>query len=226
MKTGYSRRSVLFGLGAVMVGAGLPRHAFAALDSTPFSFLSETEARSLALLCDTLIPQDDFPSASQAGVVDFIDLQLAGGYGRGEHLYLNGPHPEGTPEQGYQSPMPPAKLWREGLAAMQTVIGPLEGQPQSALDQLMTDLSEDRPALAGCVGAKTFFTELHALTNQGYFADPIYGGNKGYAGWHMVGFPGAYGYYTDTIDDHNRPYRQPPMGIGHEPGKTDFSVKG
>ena len=87
----------------------------------------------------------------------------------------------------------------------------------------MTDLSEDRPALAGRVGAKTFFTELHALTNQGYFADPIYGGNKGYAGWHMVGFPGAFGYFTDTVDAHNRPYRQPPMGIGHQPGTSDFN---
>ena len=217
----YSRRSVLFGFGAAVGLASLPRHAFAALDGTPFTFLTDSEARSLALLCDTLIPQDDFPSASQ--VVDFIDLQLAGGYGRGEHLYMDGPHPQGTPEQGYQSPLRPAELWREGLAAMQTVIGPLEGQPQSALDQLMTDLSEDRPALAGRVGAKTFFTELHALTNQGYFADPIYGGNKGYAGWHMVGFPGAFGYFTDTVDAHNRPYRQPPMGIGHQPGTSDFN---
>ena len=80
----YSRRSVLFGFGAAVGLASLPRHAFAALDGTPFTFLTDSEARSLALLCDTLIPQDDFPSASQAGVVDFIDLQLAGGYGRGE----------------------------------------------------------------------------------------------------------------------------------------------
>ena len=70
----YSRRSVLFGFGAAVGLASLPRHAFAALDGTPFTFLTDSEARSLALLCDTLIPQDDFPSASQAGVVDFIDL--------------------------------------------------------------------------------------------------------------------------------------------------------
>ena len=70
----YSRRSVLFGFGAAVGLASLPRHAFAALDGTPFTFLTDPEARSLALLCDTLIPQDDFPSASQAGVVDFIDL--------------------------------------------------------------------------------------------------------------------------------------------------------
>jgi len=84
----YSRRSVLFGFGAAVGLASLPRHAFAALDGTPFTFLTDSEARSLALLCDTLIPQDDFPSASQAGVVDFIDLQLAGGYGRGEATNL------------------------------------------------------------------------------------------------------------------------------------------
>ena len=69
----YSRRSVLFGFGAAVGLASLPRHAFAALDGTPFTFLSDTEARSLALLCDTLIPQDDFPSASPAGVVDFTE---------------------------------------------------------------------------------------------------------------------------------------------------------
>ena len=28
-------------------------------------------------------------------------------------------------------------------------------------------------------------------TMEGMFADPIYGGNKGFAGWRLVGFPGA-----------------------------------
>ena len=75
----YSRRSVLAGLVAIGTAALTPpRHAFARIDDRPFFFFTDDEARFLALICDTLIPEDEFPSASQAGVVDYIDLQMAG----------------------------------------------------------------------------------------------------------------------------------------------------
>ncbi|MFD0857888.1 gluconate 2-dehydrogenase subunit 3 family protein [Roseovarius aquimarinus] len=214
----FSRRAVLLGL-AASAGAALsaPRHAFASLDGKPFSFLTETEARLLAVLCDTLIPADDYPSASEAGVVDFIDLQMVGPYGRGHGLYMKGPFFDGTPEQGYQLPLLPSELIRAGLAGLERAESGFALMEQPRRDEIVTAMSEGEMDL-GDAPSKAFFDEVWTLTNQGYFADPIYGGNADYAGWKMVGFPGAHAYYTSFVNKHNRRYPQPPMGINHAPG--------
>ncbi|WP_233501428.1 gluconate 2-dehydrogenase subunit 3 family protein [Thalassococcus profundi] len=214
----YSRRAVLNGLAATMAASLAPaRHAFAQLDDRAFFFLADTQARLLASMCDTLIPKDDFPSASEAGVVDFIDLQLAGPYGQGEGLYLEGPFPEGSESQGYQLPFTPAELMRRGLNAFGEAEPGFADGEESRREDMLTRLSEDDVDL-GDVPARAFFDELWQLTNQGYFADPIYGGNSDYAGWRMVGFPGAHAYYPSFVANHNVPYPQPPMGINHDPG--------
>ncbi len=214
----YSRRAVLKGVAAASaIGLAPARHAFAKLDDQPFEFLSDPEARLLAALTDTLIPEDEFPSASQAGVVDFIDLQLAGPYGAGEGLYLEGPFPEGAPSQGYQLPFTPAELVRRGLEGFGGAEPGFTDADETGRGDTLMRLSEDEVNL-GDIPAKAFFDEIHKLTNQGYFADPIYGGNLDYAGWRMVGFPGAHAYYLSFVDKHNVPYPQPPMGINHRPG--------
>ena len=33
-------------------------------------------------------------------------------------------------------------------------------------------------------------------TYEGMFSDPLYGGNRDYAGWKLVGYPGAQRAYT------------------------------
>lgn len=215
----FSRRAVLaqiVGVGA-LAGIGAPsRHAFAALDDRPWYFLTDAEASWLAPVVDAFIPEDDHPSASQAGVVDYIDFQMATGYGLGEGLYLQGPFPEGAPSQGYQLPFTPAELLRQGIAALKE-----EGPDPSALQnaeraQYVRELSERTDNL-GEVPSGAFFSELLSLTKEGYFADPLYLGNRDYAGWKMVGFPGAHAYYLQNVDKHNLPYNKPPMGIAHEP---------
>ena len=55
-----------------------------------WDFLSEAHARTLAALCDQIIPADDFPSASQAGVVTYIDRQLGRHYQCHQDAYRNG----------------------------------------------------------------------------------------------------------------------------------------
>jgi len=89
---------------------------------------------------------------------------------------------------------------------------------ETGREDLVTRLSNGDADL-GDLDTKTVFEELHALTNEGYFADPVYGGNKDYAGWRMVGFPGAHAYYTDFIDK-NVPYPAPPKGVAHIPGTS------
>ncbi len=218
MSQQYSRRFILGAIGSAGLASTIPAtHAFAQYDDRPFFFFTDVEAQFMAAICDTLIPEDDFPSASQAGVVDFIDLQMAGPYGQGAGLYMQGPFPAGTPQQGYQLPLVPSELIRQGIAAADAELGGIGSLDAPAREAFVTDLSEGKPDL-GDIPAKSFFDEVWKLTNQGYFADPIYGGNADYAGWKMVGFPGAHAYYTSFVEKHNRPYPQPPMGISHKPG--------
>lgn len=59
-------------MGGVSLAVGCAGRNSAISDS-----LTEAEAGTLAALCDGIIPADDFPSASQAGAVIYIDRQLA-----------------------------------------------------------------------------------------------------------------------------------------------------
>lgn len=219
----FSRRSVLLSLGAAGVAAMTPggspaQNAFARYDGRPWFALTDAEARFLAAACDVLIPADDYPSASQAGVVDFIDLQLAGPYGRGATVYLEGPFPDAAvPEQGWQVPFTPHELISRAIADLEaggTRLSDLDGPDREAA---ITRLAEGDLPISEAIPAQVFFDELLALTNEGYFADPIHGGNRDYAGWRMVGFPGAHAYYLDFVEA-NRPYRVAPRGIAHVPG--------
>ena len=63
-----------------------------------------------------------------------------------------------------------------------------------------------------------FFGMLLKNTKEGFFADPVYGGNRDMAGWNMIGFPGARYDYRDWVEHHNERYPLPPVGIGgHDP---------
>jgi hypothetical protein len=61
--------------------------------------------------------------------------------------------------------------------------------------------------------ARALFAAIHTGAMEGFFADPIYGGNRDMAGWKLVGFPGTRYDYRDVIDNPNKPYTQPPVSI-------------
>jgi gluconate 2-dehydrogenase gamma chain len=61
--------------------------------------------------------------------------------------------------------------------------------------------------------AAPFFETLLQDTRCGFFADPIYGGNRDMAGWKMIGFPGTRYDYRDWVERHNERYPHPPVGI-------------
>ncbi len=60
---------------------------------------------------------------------------------------------------------------------------------------------------------KQFFELILQNTMEGFFADPLYGGNRNMASWKMIGFPGARYDYRDHIDKHNVRYPRPPVSI-------------
>jgi gluconate 2-dehydrogenase gamma chain len=77
---------------------------------------------------------------------------------------------------------------------------------------VLGDLEAGKVALES-VGTSFFFGLLLANTMEGFFSDPIYGGNRDKIGWKLVGFPGVAAVYSEFIDKHNVPYKAEPVSI-------------
>jgi len=232
MKGKLSRRIFLKVSGAAAVtpaataalaqGKSARRHAAAPHGDDPYTYmyLSAGEAAFIEAAVDRLIPPDQLgPGAREAGVPRYIDMQLAGAWGAGERLYRSGPWQPGTPQQGYQLPYTPAELFRNALRGvsmdLQKQGTKFEQMDGPAQDAYLTHLQNGSFDLEG-VPARTFFESLLAMTIEGYFSDPAYGGNEGMGGWSMIGFPGAYGNYYDLVDQHGIAFNVPPRSLAQD----------
>jgi len=182
--------------------------------------LTEAEAAFLTAAADTIIPADRLsPSASQCGVVDFIDCELAGPYGEGARLYRDGPIARGKPEHGYQLGLTPRDFFAQGIAAAEAWTAERFGQSFAALAeadrQTALRAMEQGEAQFAAFDAREFFEALIAIVMEGFFADPYYGGNRDMAGWKMIGYPGLPADYHLAITTHRgKRYPNPPRSIG------------
>src|ERR1700737_4327568 len=81
-----------------------------------YAFLNLDEAAFVESLVDHMVPADEIsPKGTDLGVNVYIDRALAGAWGKGERLYMQGPWKQGAPSQGYQLPLTPAQIYRAGL---------------------------------------------------------------------------------------------------------------
>jgi gluconate 2-dehydrogenase gamma chain len=126
---------------------------------TPYGFLKDPEAKTLGAICDQIIPADDFPSASQAGVLTYIDLQLMGHYRRHQKAYRDGL------KQANDMSRSRFGVDLAGAAAQDQL------QIVSALEK------QNKP----------FFDLVRAHTMQGYYGTPRHGGNRDAVSWRMLG---------------------------------------
>ncbi|WP_249690975.1 gluconate 2-dehydrogenase subunit 3 family protein [Stappia sp. WLB 29] len=186
-------------------------------------FFSRDERLAVAAICARLIPSDeDGPGATEADVVTFIDRQMAGFYGRAQHWYMQGPFAEGTSTQGYQSEHPPAMLYRLALAELDDYCRSQRGGAFAELseedqDAVLTGLDEGEIAFER-VSAKTFFDLVLENTVEGFFADPLYGGNRDMVGWRYVGFPGTRYDYRDFVGHNGAAIPLEPVSLQGRPG--------
>jgi gluconate 2-dehydrogenase gamma chain len=127
--------------------------------SGTWEFLSDAHARTLAALCDQIIPADDFPSASQAGAVNSLDRQLARHY------------------QKHQS------AYREGLDAADQISRQHFGTgfANASADQRF------QIALALENEHRAFFDLVRQHTMESYYGSPRHGGNRDAVSWRMLG---------------------------------------
>jgi gluconate 2-dehydrogenase gamma chain len=186
-------------------------------------FFTPEEGAAVEALVDRLIPPDpQTPGGKDAGCAVFIDRQLAGPFGNSRALYMRPPFADGTPQQGPQSPLTPAMRYRQSLAALDkycrdAFAGKTFTQLSDAQkDEIIGRLEKGPIHLEGASGT-AFFEILLRNTREGFFADPVYGGNRNMVGWKMIGFPGARYDYRDWVDKHNQRYPLPPVGITGRP---------
>jgi gluconate 2-dehydrogenase gamma chain len=231
------RRNFLMGAGTALVATVAPPAAPAEAetqsatsaaaattpDSEPLLTLTETEHAFFAAAADTMIPADELsPSGSQCGVAVFIDRQLAGAYGGGARLYRDGPFTKAKPEFGYQLPLTPREFFRAGIAAANDWSRKTYGKDFDRLappdrEAALKAMDAGKAEFSG-LSSRMFFNALLEITMEGFFADPIYGGNRDMAAWKMVGYPGLPATYREDITKYfGKKYDKPPRSI------ADFS---
>jgi len=166
----------------------------------PLRFFTAQEARVVAAACERIFPSDaSGPGATEAGVVIYIDRQLAGPYGADKNRYSKGPWRESYPEHGYQGKENPRDTYRAGIRGL----GNFAGLSIEEQTKKLTSIEKTH-----------FFALLRAHTIEGMFSDPMHGGNAGLIGWQLVGFPGPQMSHRNEIDKHfGQPWRPKPQSL-------------
>jgi gluconate 2-dehydrogenase gamma chain len=214
---GFGRRDFL--KGAVVGGAAaaatptvLPEPAQAQQAPAPapvspgYAFLNLEEAAFVEALVDHMVPADELsPKGTDIGINIFIDRALAGAWGNGDRLYMQGPWKIGVPSQGYQLPLTPAQLCRTGITATNAYCRKEYKKTFDQLDErqreeVLVGLSTAKITFEAGPPVRVFWSTLYQTVMEGMFSDPIYGGNRNKAGWKMIGFPGVIAVHRENIE--------------------------
>lgn len=99
---------------------------------------------------------------------------------------------------------------QDSVLSLMEAFGPLPSDPAKAKKQLALQKSPAGKTMKKAFGKASpygFFSMVLEDTYEGMFSDPIYGGNHAFAGWLLVGYPGAQRAYTPeelTAGPHRR----------------------
>lgn len=188
-------------------------------DRYAYGYLTLPEVQFLDAAVERLIPTDELSAgARDAGVTFYIDQQLMSIWGMHGRNYRTGPWPEGTPQQGFQSRLTPQEIYRYGICETDAYCKRQYGKAYRLLsaaqqDEVLQGLEKDSIELPS-LPAKLFFSLLWRNTEEGFFSDPVYGGNRDKVGWRLLGFPGvAASNYNELMHTHKDPYRVEPVSI-------------
>ena len=222
-----NRRTFMKTLGAVgaggLVAPAAAADPLAAPQAGSYIFFNSVEAAWVEAAVNRVVPADELgPGGLELGIAVFIDRQLAGAYGQNVRMYLQGPWPAGTPQQGWQMRMTPAACYRAAVPRIDAHCRATLGADFAALgaaqqDAVLSGLEAGSIDLVD-LPSHQFFKLFRTNAMEGLFSDPIYGGNRNMASWKMLGFPGLPATYANKIDEyHDKKYAAPPQSI------ADFS---
>jgi gluconate 2-dehydrogenase gamma chain len=160
------------------------------------AFFNDDETRTITALTERLMPgAPGSPGATDAGVTNYIDLALAGAYQDQQYFYRCGlTQLDAHCKQAY------GKEFRHLTPEQQ--------------DETIAALQQGKAPEFVWPTAQAFFTTARTHAMEGMFADPVYGGNKNFAGWRLVGFPGAQPFYTPEDMKSTQAFtREPIIGL-------------
>jgi gluconate 2-dehydrogenase gamma chain len=188
--------------------------------SVAYAHLNLAEQAFVEALVDHMVPADALsPKGSDIGINIYIDRALAGGWGKGERLYMQGPWKLGVPSQGYQLPLTPAELYRAGIAAANVFCVKTYGKSfdkitESQREEFLLGLQAGKVTFENGPPARVFFTTMYQTVMEGMFSDPIYGGNRNKAGWKIIGFPGVIAVHYQNVEKfRDKKYTADPVSI-------------
>jgi gluconate 2-dehydrogenase gamma chain len=160
------------------------------------AFFNDADAETVAAFTERLMPgAPGKPGARDAGVLNYIDLALAGAYADLQDFY------------------------RRGFAQLDAYCGKAYGQSFVRLtaaqqDEVIGVLEAGKAAEFDWPTAQAFFNTVRTHTMEGMFADPIYGGNRDFAGWRLIGFPGGQPLFTpEDLESPQAFTREPIVGL-------------
>lgn len=120
--------------------------------------MDDRQRQILTVVVDHIIPPDDYPSASQAGVLDYIDGILD------------------REMASFRS------ILQEGLAKLDAAAQEEFGRGYLELN------AGPQVKLLGDIENSYFFQHLVRITSEGFYADPGNGGNRNAVSWQMIGY--------------------------------------
>lgn len=134
-----------------------------------FLFFTSQEARCIMPVCEQIIPKDEFPGATDAGVIHYIERQLSGVFHCDQLTY----------REGIRSLQ--AQCTANHRAAFESLsadnqIRILEAMESDKMSE--TEWTDGKPS--------AFFNLVLALSMQGFYGSPIHGGNKDYLSFEML----------------------------------------
>ena len=142
------------------------------------AFFNYEQAATMIAFAERLMPgAPGKPGATDAGVVNYIDLALAGAYADLQDFYRAGLA---------QLDAHCRKTYNESFVQLDA----------GRQDAVIAAIEQGKAAEFSWPRGPEFFNLIRTHTMEGMFADPIYGGNRDFAGWRLVGFPGAQGDFT------------------------------
>jgi gluconate 2-dehydrogenase gamma chain len=176
----------------------VPLAALTAAAQTPQTVLTPGQLKTLEAFIDRIVPKDDLgPGAVECGAANYIDRSLAGALVAEKSAFL------------------------DGLAAVDTLAHSSHNTAFADLspetrDELLRDM--DNGTSAGFPAARQFFARVRRLTLEGMFSDPYYGGNRNFAGWDLIRYPGprlAVSPEDQKMSTPPKPYRRSAYGTGN-----------
>jgi hypothetical protein len=131
--------------------------------------LTSEQQQTLRAVVDRIIPADDYPSAWQAGVGDYLALQFE------------------------RDLLPRLKDYSAGLTALKAESAARFQQSFALLsneeqDTLLSQIEQGEVLTEWPLDPRQFFNLLVRTTAEGFYSDPEQGGNRDRVSWIMTGF--------------------------------------